>query len=36
MTAARVRAHFAEHGYGLWAVEVGGEFAGWTGLAGAK
>lgn len=31
--AARVRAHFAEHGYGLWAVEVNGAFAGWTGLA---
>lgn len=31
-TVARVRAHFAEHGYGLWAVEVDGVFAGWTGL----
>lgn len=30
---ARVRAHFVEHGYGLWAVEVDGELAGWTGLA---
>ena len=29
----RVRAHFAEYGYGLWAVEVDGELAGWTGLA---
>jgi len=27
-TAARVRAHFAEHGYGLWAVDVDGVFAG--------
>lgn len=32
-TVARVRAHFAEHGYGLWAVEVDGVFAGWTGLS---
>lgn len=32
-SAARVRAHFAEHGYGLWAVDVGGLFAGFTGLA---
>jgi ribosomal-protein-alanine N-acetyltransferase len=31
-TASRVRAHFAEHGYGLWAVDVDGVFAGWTGL----
>jgi ribosomal-protein-alanine N-acetyltransferase len=29
----RVRAHFAEHGYGLWAVEVDSAFAGFTGLA---
>lgn len=29
---ARVREHFAEHGYGLWAVEVEGVLAGWTGL----
>ncbi|MGB8651786.1 MAG: GNAT family N-acetyltransferase, partial [Mycobacteriales bacterium] len=28
-----VRAHFAEHGYGLWVVEVDGVFAGFTGLA---
>lgn len=28
----RVRAHFAEHGYGLWAVDVDGDFAGFTGL----
>jgi ribosomal-protein-alanine N-acetyltransferase len=32
-SAARVRAHFAEHGYGLWAVDVDGVFAGFTGLA---
>ena len=32
-SVARVQAHFAEHGYGLWAVEVDGELAGWTGLA---
>ena len=32
--ASRVRAHFAEHGYGMWAVEVPGvtSFAGMTGL----
>jgi ribosomal-protein-alanine N-acetyltransferase len=30
---ARIREHFAEHGYGLWAVEVDGAFAGFTGLA---
>lgn len=30
--ADRVEAHFVEHGYGLWAVEVDGEFAGFTGL----
>jgi RimJ/RimL family protein N-acetyltransferase len=30
--AGRIRAHFAEHGYGLWAVEVDGAFAGFTGL----
>lgn len=30
--ADRVAAHFAEHGYGLWAVEVDGRFAGFTGL----
>lgn len=29
----RIRTHFAEHGYGLWAVEAGGELAGFTGLA---
>ena len=28
-----VEAHFAEHGYGLWAVEVDGAFVGFTGLA---
>lgn len=28
----RVDAHFDEHGYGLWAVEVEGRFAGFTGL----
>ncbi len=31
--ADRIAAHFDEHGYGLWAVEVGGVFAGFTGLA---
>jgi RimJ/RimL family protein N-acetyltransferase len=30
--ADRIDAHFDEHGYGLWAVEVDGEFAGFTGL----
>lgn len=30
--ADRVEAHFAEHGYGMWAVEVDGAFAGFTGL----
>jgi len=29
---AHVRAHVAEHGYGLWAVEVDGAFAGLPGL----
>ena len=28
----RIGAHFAEHGYGLWAVEAGGTFVGFTGL----
>ncbi|MCU1595746.1 MAG: acetyltransferase, family protein [Frankiales bacterium] len=28
----RIEAHFAEHGYGLWVVEVDGELAGFTGL----
>jgi RimJ/RimL family protein N-acetyltransferase len=28
----RVRDHFAEHGYGLWVVEVDDAFAGFTGL----
>jgi RimJ/RimL family protein N-acetyltransferase len=27
-----IRLHFAEHGYGLWAVDVDGAFAGFTGL----
>jgi RimJ/RimL family protein N-acetyltransferase len=33
--AQRIRAHFAEHGFGLWAVEVPGqvEFAGFVGLS---
>ena len=31
--ADRIAAHFDEHGYGLWAVEVGGTFAGFTGLS---
>jgi ribosomal-protein-alanine N-acetyltransferase len=30
--ADRIEAHFAEYGYGLWAVEVDGAFAGFTGL----
>lgn len=30
--ADRIDAHLAEHGYGLWAVEVDGRFAGFTGL----
>lgn len=29
----RIEAHFDQHGYGLWAVEVDGDFAGFTGLA---
>ena len=29
----RIEAHFDEHGYGLWALEVDGAFAGFTGLA---
>lgn len=28
----RIEAHFAEHGYGLWALEAGGTFVGFTGL----
>jgi len=28
----RIEAHFEEHGYGLWAVDVDGELAGFTGL----
>jgi RimJ/RimL family protein N-acetyltransferase len=28
----RIEAHFEEHGYGLWAVEVDGVFVGFTGL----
>lgn len=31
--AARARAHLDEHGWGLWALEVDGRFAGFTGLA---
>jgi RimJ/RimL family protein N-acetyltransferase len=31
-TLARVRGAIAERGWGLWAVEVDGELAGWTGL----
>ena len=30
---ARIRRHHSEHGYGLWALDVGGVLAGWTGLA---
>lgn len=29
---ARMRAHFATHGFGLWALEVEGAFAGFVGL----
>jgi len=29
----RIEAHFAEHGYGLWALEVGGRFIGFTGVS---
>ena len=29
----RIEAGFAEHGFGLWAVEVQGRFAGFTGLS---
>jgi ribosomal-protein-alanine N-acetyltransferase len=29
----RIEAHFAEHGYGVWAVEADGQFVGFTGLA---
>ena len=28
----RMEAHFADHGYGTWVVEVDGTFAGYTGL----
>jgi len=31
--ADRIATHFAVHGYGLWAVESQGRFAGFTGLA---
>lgn len=31
--ADRIEAHFGQHGYGLWAVEVEGRFAGFTGIA---
>jgi RimJ/RimL family protein N-acetyltransferase len=30
--ADRIDVHFDAHGYGLWAVDVGGEFAGFTGV----
>ena len=30
---ARVRTHWAEHGYGLWAVEASGALVGFTGLS---
>jgi RimJ/RimL family protein N-acetyltransferase len=30
--AARIRAHFDEHGFGLWAVEREGSFIGYVGL----
>jgi len=29
----RIEKHFSEHGYGLWAVEVSGQFIGFTGLS---
>lgn len=29
----RIHTHFAEHGYGLWAVDVDGQLAGFAGLA---
>lgn len=29
----RIEAHFATHGYGLWALEAGGQFIGFTGLS---
>jgi RimJ/RimL family protein N-acetyltransferase len=32
----RIEAHFAEHGYGLWVVDVDGAFAGFTGLSWAQ
>ncbi len=33
--ASRIRSHFSEHGFGLWAVEIPGvaRFAGFTGLS---
>ena len=31
--AGRIRTHFTDHGYGLWAVDVEGVFAGFTGLS---
>ncbi|MBO3085959.1 GNAT family N-acetyltransferase [Cellulomonas sp. zg-ZUI188] len=31
--AARAQAHLDEHGWGLWALEADGRFAGFTGLA---
>ena len=31
--ADRIEAGFAERGFGLWAVEAGGDFAGFTGLS---
>jgi ribosomal-protein-alanine N-acetyltransferase len=30
--AEAIELHFAQHGYGLWAVDVDGRFAGFTGL----
>src|SRR5471030_1227370 len=34
----RIQAHFSEHGFGLWAIEVPGiaPFVGFTGLTGAR
>ncbi|HUR13192.1 MAG TPA: GNAT family N-acetyltransferase [Mycobacteriales bacterium] len=32
----RIESHFAQHGYGLWALEHDGEFLGFTGLSWAE
>src|SRR5688572_24735827 len=36
MSMTRLRARIEEHGWGLWAVEVDGVFAGFTGLSEPK